>query len=597
MDIIFSVVVCVLAQHSVSAHNSWVVVETQLGSVRGIQTANNQLYRGVPYALPPVGDLRWRPPRPVWSWKPQTLDATSDVTTGCPQVHCHVFMSDFDCPRNTSEDCLKLNIYAPAYASYLNKASNSSLLPVMFFIHGGSYMWCSGSASLFDGSVLAERGDVIVVTFNYRLGVMGFLVTGTSPSTDATGNYGLQDQRLALRWVNQNIRSFGGDPDKVTVFGQSCGAQSILNHMASEESSRYFRSGIIQSGAVGVALRSFEEQYNISKLFAKNLGCAVSDLKCMRNYSAQRVVEAAFSCSFDVSSMELNQIASFHLLHPFGPYVDGNEVKGQFVDVMTSGDFSPKPLIVGSTRDETLKDVELVFKKRMNLWLYLAALGSMRPSKLLELAVTYPPLGVKTDHREAFSTADTDHMFTCPARNITFAVAGQGRKREARGQTFHTQGHHSRLEYNKGQSDVWLYVWDKNTAIPGWLEDCPTNRACHETELPYVFATAYKKNVTFPRDDLYLSDMIIEYWANFAWGGDPNIPRPDSQPIGGRGGKMPSSKPVKLLHWPKVTSRSGYHTLFFQAPLSHVIKNYRQPQCDFWDSIGYYQSHTSKDKE
>ena len=563
MEVLVHVLACCLSPPL--THGGAVVVDTQLGKVRGLQTSRNQIYRGVPYAQPPVGEQRWRPPLPVSPWQPGTLDASGDVTIGCPQVHCDVFMSDFDCPRQTSEDCLKMNIYTPA------AANNSSLLPVMFFIHGGSYIWCSGTAPLFDGSVLAERGDVIVVTFNYRLGVMGFLVTGTSKLTDATGNYGLQDQRLALQWVNQHIRSFGGDPRKVTVFGQSCGAQSVFNHMASKESSKYFRSGIVQSPAVGVALRSFEEQFNVSKLFAKKLGCPVSDLKCMKNYSAQEVVEAAFSCAFDISTLNGDQISSFHGLHPFGPYVDGEEVKGQFVDVMTSGDFTPKPLIVGTTRDENMKEVELVFKKHMSLPLYLWALGSLSRTRWIELVMTYPPHGITADHSEAFATADADHMFTCPSRNISFAVVGQGRRKVRQ------------YDEDKARPDVWLYVWDRSIRLPGWLEDCPDHKACHEAELPYVFAAAYKKNVSFPYEDQQLSDLVIDYWTNFAWSGDPNIPRPTA--VSGQ---------RKLLHWPRIQSRSEYHAFFFQVPGSHVIKNYRRPECDFWDSIGYYPKQVNQ---
>ena len=200
------------------------IVKTDSGYVSGINENGLRMYRGIPYAAPPTGDLRWRPPAPVQSWN-GTRDATV-FSAMCPQPS-----TSNPTAGGMSEDCLYLNVWTPA-------KNADDKLPVMVFIHGGAFAEGTGSDPLYNGTALARKG-VVVVTLNYRMGALGFL---THPQldkesiTNSSGNYGLLDQQAALRWVQKNIGAFGGDPSRVTIFGQSAGGSSILVHLVSPQS-------------------------------------------------------------------------------------------------------------------------------------------------------------------------------------------------------------------------------------------------------------------------------------------------------------------------------------------------------------------------
>src|SRR5262249_48805903 len=220
-----------------SAASSSPVVVTDTGPVRGIATSTIQQFRGIPYAEAPVGDLRWRPPQELARWT-GVLDATA-FGPHCPQVASPYGIA------STTEDCLFLNVFTP------NKTNQGRphLLPVMFWIHGGGLV--VGESDGYDPSALVAH-DVVVVTINYRIGELGFLahpaLAAESP-TGASGNYGLMDQHAALRWVHRNIRAFGGDPDNVTIFGQSAGALSVHSQLASPLAAGLFHKAIVESGA------------------------------------------------------------------------------------------------------------------------------------------------------------------------------------------------------------------------------------------------------------------------------------------------------------------------------------------------------------
>ncbi|XP_012940968.1 cAMP-regulated D2 protein [Aplysia californica] len=613
---------CLLTVAMVTMGVSSVVVETHWGAVRGIQTDTAQVFRGIPYAAPPVGELRWRPPQPAKPWSPLEYDATQE-SLGCPQVHCDDLTPTIACPTKTSEDCLLLDIYAPTHAK------NGTDLAVLFFIHGGNFFFMAGSSPLFDGSVMAQKGNVIVVDINYRIGALGFLVTGQGAG-DARGNYGILDQRLALEWVSKSIQAFGGDPNKVTIFGQSAGAQSVIQHLLSESSSSYFHNAIVESSPAGLPYKTYDEAFVLAGLFAEAVGCPIADLNCMRGKSAQEVAEAAYRTRKDVASAKF-----LELFEPYGPYVDGSEVKGQPVDMFTSGHFAKKPLILGTTREETVLYIYSSFNHSVDVQEFLVLIEAVRPSKGLEILEMYPPTGTPPDQREVLVNISTDLVFTCPTRNISRAVstaAGAG---------------------------TWLYLWDHAFSFPGWghVTYCE-GRVCHGSELPYVFATAYKGNFSFTPEETVLSNNVISYWSNFAWNGDPNKPRPTAlygdtnkpHPVvlvpdfrkdgkddikdthvhqlvirNGKGnlgrevesqrvnagqvldkslrfhpkegnhdstfsGSLPaedSASQEQLPNWPQFEPRSAWASMRFQTPESSIIQNYRKEFCDFWDSLGY----------
>ena len=320
-----------------------VVVKTDAGSVSGINQDGIQEYRGIPYAAPPTGDLRWRPPAPVQPWN-GTKDAKvfSDI---CPQPGTSDALSG-KVPANMSEDCLYLNIWTPAQGA-------NDKLPVMFFIHGGAFGEGTGSESLYNGTALAKKG-VIVVTTNYRLGALGFLahpqLANESPH-NSSGNYGLLDQIAAMQWVQRNIGAFGGDPSRVTVFGESAGASSILMHLVSPESTGLFRQAIVESGPLWtngttfniIAPRAESEQWG--EEYAQSLGYSGPDaIQQMRKVSSQDLVNAT---PWPSSS-------SFWLVTTlrFLPTIDGWLIPDSPDTLYRLHRENPVPLIIGTNSDE-----------------------------------------------------------------------------------------------------------------------------------------------------------------------------------------------------------------------------------------------------
>jgi carboxylesterase type B len=242
-----------------------IIVETSLGKVMGLRNGHVNVYLGIPYAEPPVGKLRFRPPKPIRHWQPRIYNATN-FSPECLQSTLFSGESD-DHPMD--EDCLYLNMWQPAYAKNsrpweANRHSKAKLFPVLIWIYGGAFVHGGSSLPSYYGDKLAARG-VIVVSFNYRLGALGFLV---STADGLFGNYGLDDQKTAIQWVQDHIISFGGDPDRVTLFGESAGAMSIGLHMLDQQSSfleylhkrdsgrmeppkKLFHAAILQSNPLG----------------------------------------------------------------------------------------------------------------------------------------------------------------------------------------------------------------------------------------------------------------------------------------------------------------------------------------------------------
>ncbi|KAJ8408930.1 hypothetical protein AAFF_G00247480 [Aldrovandia affinis] len=318
-------------------------VSTSYGKLRGMRRELNsevlgpvELFLGVPYASPPVGQRRFQPPEAPGSW-PETRNASAFAPV-CPQ-NVHGVLPEIMLPvwftegldiaagyvQNQSEDCLYLNVYVPTEDGPLTKKNPDSATnrprdqdirdrrkkPVMLFIHGGSYM--EGTGNMFDASVLAAYGNVIVVTINYRLGVLGFLSTGDQ---SAKGNYGLLDQIQALRWLNENIGHFGGDQERITIFGSGAGAACVNLLILSHHSEGLFQRAIAQSGSAISSWSVNYEPLKYTKILARKVGCSLGDagelVECLRKKTFRELVDQ------DI------QPARYHIA--FGPVVDGDVV-------------------------------------------------------------------------------------------------------------------------------------------------------------------------------------------------------------------------------------------------------------------------------
>ncbi|XP_059164843.1 cAMP-regulated D2 protein-like isoform X3 [Physella acuta] len=546
-----------------------VIVQTSHGKVKGISDGLTVAFRGVPFASPPVGKLRWLPPQPPAPWA-HVLAADVDPP-GCPQIGCEKLTPTIACPKKMSEDCLYLNIFAP------DGAGNTSGLPVMAYIHGGNFFDMSGSSPLFDGVYFTQRGNVVQVNLNYRLGALGFLVTGDGDD-DARGNYGLYDQVLALKWIRDNIRQFGGDPEKVTLFGQSAGAQSVIQHMTLDETAGLFQRAIIESSPLALPYKTYTEAFVLGGLLAEAVGCPVRDMDCLRAKTAEEITQASLKTRSEVASLKF-----LEMFEPYGPHIDGRVVKGQPLDVYGAGGYQKKPIMIGSTREETVLYIYGAYNKTVTVIDYLALLLAVRPDKVIEMAEHYPPTSLE-DQREVLVNISTDLVFGCPTRNL------------------------SRTLLDQGSGDVWLYLWDHAFSFPGWgqVTFCE-GRVCHGTEIVYVFHTANKGNFTFTADEEALSSDLISYWTNFAWSGDPNTrdvtrqrPRQtDQMAINAEAtihlghqdmhARLDISSKVRgqLTPWPKYSPTSQWPAMHFLVPSRTLVHDYRDQFCQFWDGIGY----------
>ena len=259
------------------------IVATKSGKIEGSFENGLYVFKGIPYAAPPVGDLRWMPPQPAKPWsgvrpaKKFGPIAPQNMMAGGPIMQV---------PQPQDEDCLFLNIWTPG----LDNASR----PVMVWIHGGAFTIGSGSDPMYDSDRLPKRGNIVLVTINYRLGMLGFLrlkeVTGGK--IPATGNEGLLDQVAALKWVKENIAAFGGDPDNVTVFGESAGGMSIGCLMAMPSARGLFHKGILESG-VGSTAGPLEDANNTGELFLKTAGIKADDVKALRALTPAQLLDVA----------------------------------------------------------------------------------------------------------------------------------------------------------------------------------------------------------------------------------------------------------------------------------------------------------------
>ena len=438
-------------------------------------------FKGIPYAKAPVGELRWRPPVPVqpvpgvhqaWSYGPSCMQ--NDRLVQWIKGIATVFGTAAKVVADTlkvSEDCLYLNIWTPRLSS--------APAPVMVWIHGGSNLNGSGGESLYDGTELARRG-VVVVSINYRLGLFGFMahpaLAAESPNHSA-GNYGLLDQIEALRWVRQNIRAFGGDPKRVTVFGESAGSIDIIHLMASPLARGLFDQAIAESGSPMGRMGTLAMAGGFGKQFAKALGVdtVTNQLAAMRGKSAADILAAQ------------NNFPG--LVLAAGPIVDGWVLTDLTARVFERGEQAPIPFLIGSNAFEmtTLRGYLPQFPRTVagyRQWAG-ATLGAASDTVLHY----YPAVGDSAVEDAALKLT-TDLYMTCPVRIAARAMKSSGRK-------------------------TFLYQFTR--VVPGGEK----LGAYHAAEISFVFGT---KPAWLPlqQADDQLSKVMMGYWTRFAATGDPN---------------------------------------------------------------------------
>jgi para-nitrobenzyl esterase len=475
------------------------IAKTDNGAVRGTSFAGGVEFLGVPYAAPPVGRLRWQPPQPASDWK-GVRDATA-FAPSCPQP-----AGLFTPAGALSEDCLYLNVYTPALDD-----RGSSGRPVLVWIHGGG-LTLDGARS-YDPTQLAAEGTV-VVTINYRLGVLGFLAHPALASRQGgpAGNYGLMDQQAALRWVRSNIDEFGGNADNVTIAGQSAGGLSVLAHLVSHGSRGLFQKAIVQSGTFALEQQSLADAEEFGQAVAKAAGCANQTAKCLRSLPVDALVGS------------------------FPPFaipgvVDGKVLTESIGTALAGGRFARVPVLNGSNQLE-----ELVFVAGQNTAVSGGTFVPLDPAGITDanyLQQIKSTLGV-SDKRAA-AIAQEYPTAAYPSATIAFtALVGDA--------NFACTA----LQVDKWTSaQVPTFAYEFNDPNPP-ARYAPIPVATHTSELPYLFELPNAPlQVPLTADQQELAAKMRAAWAGFAASGDPStrtVPWPSFRP-GQQGLSLVSPQP------------------------------------------------------
>lgn len=441
------------------------------GRLQGARSGETAVYKGIPYAAAPVGDLRWRPPQAAPSW--QGTREAWQYGNDCMQNPMMLFGASSS-QQGMSEDCLYLNVWAPVRTEHP--------LPVMVWIHGGGLAIGSGSIPMFDGGAFPGKG-VVLVTFNYRLGRFGFFLHPALKAAhpgEPAGDYGLMDQVAALEWVKRNIAAFGGDPDNVTIFGESSGGVSVLHLMTMPAARGLFAKAIVESGG------GREHWARPDRDIPGNLGAVKTSLAFAADAGVDGTgVDAAQALRALPAKKVLGKVSFFKQASPVysGPVIDGSFVPLDTDEAFRTKAEAPVPLLIGANDDE-LGKIPAMFLRRMTAGM-LASFG------LQDCGLESIYEGQKSRPEDLTD----DLSFVEPARFVAREHAAAG-------------------------APVWLYRFayvpaDKRKDGKG---------ARHTAEIPYVFGTLDQASGDVAPQDRQMSEAVQDAWIAFARTGDPNAP-------------------------------------------------------------------------
>ena len=492
------------------------IVHIDSGVVRGVAGSTVDAFLGLPYAAPPTGNLRWRPPRPPADWQ-GVRDATK-FAPSCPQI------PDFTAgPRD--EDCLYLNVYTPVLRS-----SDQGGLPVLVWIHGGGFT--QGAGRDYDPSKLAADG-IVVVTINYRLGALGFLshpALASSPG-GPSGNYGLMDQQAALHWVQRNIDRFGGDPEVVTIAGESSGGLSVLMHLVSPSSRGLFQRAIVESGSFALTQQSLAAGEAYGQTFATSAGCPDQTAECLRSRPVANLVNNFHP---NVASAAIPGI------------IDGKILKESIGTALAGGRFAHVPILNGSNHDEERLFIILGLAiiggnyvlappvTAENYQQLIASVLGVTDVRAAAIAAEYP-LNAYASPTVAFSTLVGDSNFMACTALQTDELTAQG-------------------------TPTFAYEFNDDAATNPYVDGAINPPvATHGSELPYIFDLPDVPFHGLTPDQEALAASMRAAWANFAASGNPS---------------------TTAVRWP---SFDQAHIMSLVPPQPQVESNFvSKHHCAFW---------------
>ncbi|EFN71637.1 Esterase FE4 [Camponotus floridanus] len=537
-------------------------VKTPLGALKGYYKISQnsrkyEAYEGIPYALPPIGKLRFKPPRQIPAW----MGELSATKFGSPCIQYSHFPYDPTEKVEGAEDCLYLNIYVPIR----KKSENKTSMPVLFWIHGGGFQF--GSGRLYKATYLMDS-DVILVTINYRLGPMGFLSTEDEV---VPGNMGLKDQNMALRWVSENIEWFGGDPNRITLIGLSAGGASVHYHYLSPMSTGLFQGGISFSGTAFDCWTQTENALEKTKKLSALMGCPTTTsrdmIRCLRYRPAQAIVQATseFMPFF------------FNPFTPFGPVPEKVGDDTPFIDktpveIVNNGDVQDIPWITGVTSEEGLYPVaDLIANENLK---QLNDNWDLLGPHFLDFNYTIPKEKqveiARLIKKHYFDTKPIDQTTTKQliqmASDRFFVVDSQKA---------------ARMQAKVNQNPVWYYyfTYRGNQSLSDSMSGTTNNYGvCHGDDILYVLDTAWVNPVT-TQQDRDMQKLLIDFCVSFATNGIVNMAG---------------------VEWPKLDpSKKELHYLHIASPTKiNMDSNANLGEKEFWNSIKFKENVlTSKNRK
>ncbi len=451
------------------------VVKSTTGKLRGILEDNLHVFKGIPYAQPPIGDLRLKNTVEKEPW--QGIFEANEFGPIPPQPF---ILTSSVGDRPQSEDCLTLNIWTPA--------CDNEERPVLFWIHGGAFYYGGAPSPRYNGKALSQRGDVCVITFNYRLGALGNLYL-----PEKVSNLGFLDQFSALKWVYNNISKFGGDPANITIFGESAGSTSVCTLLSMPITKPFIRRAICQSGAVSSQGHQAEAGINASKKLFSKLNIKMGDLNALREVSVEEVIEIE------------NMIRTEDLVKrenpAYPPIIDGNNILEHPLVAINKGISKNIDLLIGTNLNEwelfSMLDPQLKYITWHELTEYLnVSFRGYAPAKKQLEEVIHLFKSSRNSPIEVLNAITTELVFRNPSINVAEAQS-------------------------KHINNTYMYLFTYRSPVLGGIYG-----ATHTLEIPFVFGTLDNTEFgAYPKRDEYnakISEQIMDSWISFARSGNPN---------------------------------------------------------------------------
>lgn len=524
------------------------IINTSHGKVQGkllsVPGGDVRAFLGIPYAKPPLGQLRFRAPQPAERW--EGVKDSTKYSDSCYQVLDTAFpgfkgaeMWNPNTPLN--EDCLYLNVWSP----HFNKTQSqpSPLVPVLVWIYGGGFAMGTSSLDIYDGRFLSKSEGVVVVSMNYRLGALGFL--SLPDNEHVRGNAGLLDQRLALQWVANNIAAFGGDPSTVTLFGESAGSGCVGLHLLSPGSQDLFQRAIMESGSPNAPWGTISqaESWDRSLMLAKLLGCSTfppAQLEaCLQEADPATITSKQYEIFTKPSLLTL----------PFVPVVDGDFLPDDLEVLQRTSNLPKKDVLVGVNKDEGtyfliygvpgfgIIDESLISRYQFLHGVHLTMVDASNVTRETALFqyTDWTDVDNKMKNRDLLGNLVGDQLFVCPVLEFTQSYSQHGGK-------------------------AFLYLFDhrsSNNPWPEWMG------VMHGYEIEFVFGMPLNASLGYTKNEVNMTKKIMKHWANFARTGDPSI---DGD------------------NWPMFTSeKQEYITLNYKHPEKKSML--RANECHLWNKL------------